>query len=55
MAESDGTLDGYREHQDFEGSFQGTAFGRYVTSTGNVEFVTETAPTPGKIADSAAA
>ena len=28
-------------------SFQETAFGRFVTSNGNVEFVTESTPTPG--------
>jgi len=45
-ADAGGNLLGYRESQDFEASDREVAFARYVTSTGNVEFVAEAYPTP---------
>lgn len=45
---SDGLLTGYSEQVTFGPSDPGGAFGRYATSTGIVDFVLMTAPTPGQ-------
>jgi hypothetical protein len=42
-----GCLTGYREEQPFSDSDREVAFTRYVTSTGNVDFVAESTNTPG--------
>ena len=44
--DSQGRMTGYREEQDFGASDREVAFTRYITSTGNVEFVAEANPTP---------
>ena len=45
-ADSSDVLLGYREVLDFDASDREVAFARYVTSTGNVDFVAESANTP---------
>ena len=45
-ADAAGNLLGYREQQDVEASDREVPFARYVTSTGNLEFVAEDHPTP---------
>jgi len=45
---SDGLLTGYSEQVTFGPSDPGGAFGRHATSTGIVDFVLMTAPTPGE-------
>jgi hypothetical protein len=44
--DAQGRLTGYREEQAFDASDREVAFTRYVTSTGNVDFVAESANTP---------
>jgi hypothetical protein len=46
-ADAAGNLLGYRETQNFNTSEREVAFTRYVKSTGGVDFVAESAPTPG--------